>query len=200
MIDAYIDYWKKYVDFKSRSTRSDFWWVVLVNLLISFFTLVFGFVGIFIGMDVDSINSPHITNMFAFVVGIILIIAYLIYRVATIIPNIMISIRRIRDTGLSPWWYALQLVSVAGSGTYYYSEAITMHSSVAFMSGLSTVAAIALFIMYLLPTKKTDDITAPTETSVNLDTTSDEKSPIEPSAPEIDASQIDPKSKENAED
>lgn len=154
MIDAYIDYWKKYVDFKSRSTRSDFWWVVLANLIISFFTLVFGFLGIFIGMDIDLVDGTHITNMFAFVVGIILIIAYLLYRVATIIPNIMISIRRIRDTGLSPWWYALQLVSVAGSGTYYYSEAMSMHSSVAFMSGLSTVAAIALFIMYLLPTKK----------------------------------------------
>jgi len=74
MVDAYINYWKKYVDFKSRSTRSDFWWVVLVNGIISFFTLMFGFVGIFIGMDVDSVNSPHITNMFVFVIGIILII------------------------------------------------------------------------------------------------------------------------------
>ena len=201
MVDAYIDYWKKYVDFKSRSTRSDFWWVVLVNLLISFFTLVFGFVGIFIGMDIDLVDGTHITNMFAFVVGIILIIAYLIYRVATIIPNIMISIRRIRDTGLSPWWYTLQLVSVAGSGAYYYSETIAIHSSIGFMSGLSTVAAIALFIMYLLPTKETtEQADAPTQTPVNLDTTSDEKSPTEPLSPEVDESQTDSKPKENTED
>ena len=205
MVDAYINYWKKYVDFKSRSTRSDFWWVVLVNGLISFFTLVFGFVGIFIGMDVDSVNSPHITNMFVFVIGIILIIAYFLYRLATIIPDIMIAIRRIRDTGLSPWWYALKLVAVVGSSTYYYSELIsenliTMHSGMGISNGLGFIAGLVLFIMYLLPTdaatKKADaSVETPTETLVNSDEASDEKSSIE-----IDASQIEPKSKENAED
>ena len=186
MVDAYINYWKKYVDFKSRSTRSDFWWVVLVNGLISFFTLVFGFVGIFIGMDVDSVNSPHITNMFVFVIGIILIIAYFLYRLATIIPDIMIAIRRIRDTGLSPWWYALKLVAVAGSSAYYYSELITedlitMHSSLSIANSLGFIAGLALFIMYLLPTDAaTKKVDAPTETEtetlVNSDATTDEKS------------------------
>jgi len=206
MVDAYINYWKKYVDFKSRSTRSDFWWVVLVNGLISFFTLVFGFVGIFIGMDVDSVNSPHITNMFVFVIGIILIIAYFLYRLATIIPDIMIAIRRIRDTGLSPWWYALKLVVVVGSSTYYYSEVmigsvIPMHGTMMVSNGLSTIAGLALFIMYLLPTKEAiEKADEPTETFVNSDATADEKPSIEPAAKEIDASQIDPNSNKNAED
>lgn len=203
MVDAYINYWKKYVDFKSRSTRSDFWWVVLVNGIISFFTLVFGFVGIFIGMDIDLANNTHITNMFAFVIGIVLIIAYLLYGLATIIPNIMIAIRRIRDTGLSPWWYALKLVAVAGSSTYYYSEVMAggLHGGMAISNGLGSIAGLVLFIMYLLPTKDTSEkADAPTEASTNLDTTSDEKSPIEPASPEIDASQIDSNSKENAED
>ena len=209
MVDAYINYWKKYVDFKSRSTRSDFWWVVLVNDIISLFTLMFGFVGIFIGMDVDSVNSPHITNMFAFVIGIILIIAYFLYRLATIIPDIMIAIRRIRDTGLSPWWYALKLVAVAGSSTYYSGlmtgGLMPMHDGMTITNGLGSIAGLALFIMYLLPTKETtekatEEPDVPTETAVNLDTTSDEKSPSELASKEIDATQTDSKSKENAED
>lgn len=201
MIDAYINYWKKYVDFKSRSTRSDFWWVILINGVISLFTLMFGFVGIFIGMDVDSVNNPHITHMFAFVIGIMLIIACLLYRLVTIIPNIMIAIRRIRDTGLSPWWYTLKLLTVAGSSTYYYSEFIAsglmpMHGSMTTSTGLGFIAGLALFIMYLLPTKTaTEKTDAPTETFMNLDATSDEKSPIE-----VDENQIDSNANKNAED
>ena len=210
MVDAYINYWKKYVDFKSRSTRSDFWWVVLVNYIISFVTLMFGFVGIFIGMDIDLADNTHITNIFAFVVGISLIIVYVLYNLATIIPNIMLSIRRIRDTGLSPWWYALNLIVLAGSGTYYYSEVmigsvLPLHGTMMVSNGLSAIAGLALFIMYLLPSnaateKFTEEADAPTQTPVNLDTTSDEKSPSEPSAPEADVNQTDSKPQENAED
>ena len=206
MVDAYINYWKKYVDFKSRSTRSEFWWVVLVNYIISFVTLMFGFVGIFIGMDIDLADNTHITNIFAFVVGISLIIVYVLYNLATIIPNIMLSIRRIRDTGLSPWWYALKLIVLAGSGTYYYSEVmigsvLPLHGTMMVSNGLSAIAGLALFIMYLLPSKEpTEKADAPTQTPVNLDTTSDEKSPSKPSAPEADINQTDSKPQENAED
>ena len=210
MVDAYINYWKKYVDFKSRSTRSEFWWVVLVNYIISFVTLMFGFVGIFIGMDIDLIDGTHITNIFAFVVGISLIIVYVLYNLATIIPNIMLSIRRIRDTGLSPWWYALKLIVLAGSGTYYYSEVMVgsvlpLHGTMIVSNGLSAIAGLALFIMYLLPNKETtekstEESDTPTQTPVNLDTTSDEKSPSEPSATAADVTQTDSKSQENAED
>lgn len=201
MVDAYINYWKKYVDFKSRSTRSDFWWVVLINGIISLFTIMFGFIGIFIGMDFDSANNPHITHMFAFVIGIMLIIACLLYRLATIIPNIMIAIRRIRDTGLSPWWYALKLVTVAGSSTYYYSELIAsplmpINGSMTTSTGLGFIAGLALFIMYLLPTNAAaEKIDTPTETVVNSDVTSNEKPLTEPAS-----NQIDPNSNKNAED
>ena len=201
MVDAYINYWKKYVDFKSRSTRSDFWWVVLINAIISLFTLMFGFVGIFIGMDLGFDNNPHITHMFAFVIGIMLLITYFLYHLATIIPNIMIGIRRIRDTGLSPWWYALKLVVIAGSSTYYYSEFMAsglmpMNGSMMFSNGLGTIAAFVLFIMYLLPTNATTEKTdASSETFVNLDTTSDEKPSIE-----VDENQIDSNANKNAED
>ena len=33
---AYKKFWKGYVDFEGRSTRSDYWFVYLVNVLITF--------------------------------------------------------------------------------------------------------------------------------------------------------------------
>ena len=34
MIEAYKKFWKGYVDFEGRSTRSDYWFVVLANFLL----------------------------------------------------------------------------------------------------------------------------------------------------------------------
>ena len=45
MIEAYKKFWKGYVDFKGRSTRSDYWLNVLAQCLVS---LLFGFLLILI--------------------------------------------------------------------------------------------------------------------------------------------------------
>ena len=43
MIKAYIDFWKRAFDFSGRSTRPDFWWAYLVNVIILLFLLFFVF-------------------------------------------------------------------------------------------------------------------------------------------------------------
>jgi len=80
-----------------------------------------------------------------------------------------------------------------------------MHDGMTITNGLGSIAGLALFIMYLLPTKETTEkadapAETPTETFVNSDATADEKPSIEPASIEIDASQIDPNSNKNAED
>ena len=35
MIEAYKKFWKGYVDFKGRSTRSDYWLAVLANTIVT---------------------------------------------------------------------------------------------------------------------------------------------------------------------
>ena len=35
MFSAYKKFWTRYADFSGRSSRSDFWWVVLCNFLIT---------------------------------------------------------------------------------------------------------------------------------------------------------------------
>ena len=41
MIKAYIDFWKRAFDFSGRSTRPDFWWAYLVNVIIITILTVF---------------------------------------------------------------------------------------------------------------------------------------------------------------
>jgi uncharacterized membrane protein YhaH (DUF805 family) len=41
MIDAYKRFLKNYANFKGRSSRGDYWWVILANLIIGF---VLGFI------------------------------------------------------------------------------------------------------------------------------------------------------------
>ena len=47
MIEAYKKFWKGYVDFEGRSTRSDYWFAYLANMLtvIAFYVLlaIYGF-------------------------------------------------------------------------------------------------------------------------------------------------------------
>ena len=40
MIDAIKNFFKGYVDFSGRSTRPDYWWIWLANIILSWYTLV----------------------------------------------------------------------------------------------------------------------------------------------------------------
>ena len=59
MIKAYIDFWKRAFDFSGRSTRPDYWWVYLINVIISTI-LVVGFVLIPFFSNVS--HNPAILN------------------------------------------------------------------------------------------------------------------------------------------
>jgi len=154
MLTAYKKFWKQYVDFSSTSSRSDFWWVWLINTLIQFVIVVLSIIALFNGLSFGSSSEPVVQNHGAIILGIGLLAVYGLNNLAIIIPSVALSIRRIRDTGLSPWWYLLKLVSMAGTSVMYYG--VMMHPTAATSSGpgslISGIASIALFIMYLLPT------------------------------------------------
>ena len=64
---AYEEFWLKATDFKSTTSRSDWWWVQLVNIIISFLTI------------------PLFIRTFGFNV----------YGIICILPQIAIDIRRL---------------------------------------------------------------------------------------------------------
>jgi uncharacterized membrane protein YhaH (DUF805 family) len=75
---------KKYADFNGRATRSEFWWFMLF---------------LFLASGACNIVDRSLAGLF-----------YL----ATILPHLAVSARRLHDTNRSAWWLLMWLVPVVG--------------------------------------------------------------------------------------
>ena len=106
MFSAYKKFWTGYADFSGRSIRSDFWWVVLCNFLI---TLPFSLIALF-GFLIPLFSEVYYAGLYnyepdfsgamagaGFAAFIMFLLA--IYGFATIVPNLAITVRRLRDAG-----------------------------------------------------------------------------------------------------
>ncbi len=61
MIEAYKKFWKGYVDFKGRSTRSDYWLAVLANTIVTI--ILFSIVIVVIVFDSPESHYHVILNL-----------------------------------------------------------------------------------------------------------------------------------------
>ena len=91
MIEAYKKFWKGYVDFKGRSTPSDYWFAYSAHVLILFAWYLL--LAVFERMAVETGSSD------LFTIGVILPLIFFAYGVATVLPGIAITVRRLRDAG-----------------------------------------------------------------------------------------------------
>ena len=106
MFSAYKKFWTRYADFSGRSSRSDYWWVVLCNFLI---TLPFSLIAFF-GFLIPLFSEIYYAGLYDYEpdlsgamagAGLAMFIMFLlaIYWLATIVPNLAIAVRRLRDAG-----------------------------------------------------------------------------------------------------
>ena len=88
MINAYKNFFKGYVDFEGRSTRSEYWWVWLTNilLLIPLYSAYF-----------NAIFSEGSEGAFLALGGLSII--YMIFGLALFLPWLALTVRRLRDAG-----------------------------------------------------------------------------------------------------
>ena len=89
MFKAYRKYWMGYFDFTGRSSRSDYWLVVLANTIVT----IILFSILIVVIVFDSPDSPY---------HVILTLLYLLvmtYFPASFIPSIALQVRRLRDAG-----------------------------------------------------------------------------------------------------
>ena len=91
MIEAYKKFWKGYVDFEGRSTRSDYWFAYSAHVLILFAWYLL--LAVFERMAAETGSSD------LFTIGVILPLIFFAYGVATVLPGIAITVRRLRDAG-----------------------------------------------------------------------------------------------------
>lgn len=84
-MDLYIQTLKKYVVFQGRASRKEFWTFALINILLSF---ILGFIEGLTGMS-DGTTSGPISGLFS---------------LATFLPTIAVSVRRMHDVNKSGWF------------------------------------------------------------------------------------------------
>ena len=106
MIEAYKKFWKGYVDFKGRSTPSDYWFACSAHLLI-FFTWYL-LLAVFERMVAETGSSD------LFTIGVILLLIFFAYGVAMVLPGIAITVRRLRDAGYNLPYIFIPLIPFVG--------------------------------------------------------------------------------------
>ncbi len=89
-MDAVKSVYTNYVNFKDRSGRGEYWWFILFYFIaIIVLSLVEGLLGM----------TGILSNLFG---------------LASLIPSLAVSVRRLHDTGHSGWWVLLNLIPLIG--------------------------------------------------------------------------------------
>lgn len=87
---------KKYASFTGRARRKEYWYFFLFNVIFSFVLgCIDGVMGTF--------NAAGIGLMTG------------IYFLATLIPSIAVSVRRLHDIDCSGWWLLVSLIPIFGA-------------------------------------------------------------------------------------
>ena len=92
-------FFKNYVNFTGRSTRSEYWWYVLFNFIVSF---VLSFIASALGMS-DAYGNSALSSIWLLVI---------------FLPGLALSVRRLHDIGKS--WLSMFIVLIPLAGIIIY--------------------------------------------------------------------------------
>lgn len=99
--EYYINTLKKnYANFEGRARRSEYWYFLLFNFLISFAIWILMIVGIF--AEIPAISLIGLGLIWIFAIGMI-------------IPSIAVAVRRLHDTDKSGWMLLIGLIPLIGT-------------------------------------------------------------------------------------
>lgn len=98
-MDYYLSVWRKYAAFSGRARRSEYWFFALFNFL----ALII--LELIVAAAQTSKND-----------GLIVLTALpcMLYILASIVPSLAVTVRRLHDINKSGWWYFIALVPFIG--------------------------------------------------------------------------------------
>ena len=97
-------FWRKFAVFSGRASRSEYWWWALIAFVISMVLQLVGSLvsggGFFLdpadaGLNIRQVLLPAVPS--------------LVWSLATVVPTLAVTVRRLHDTNRSGWWYLLVL-------------------------------------------------------------------------------------------
>lgn len=105
MINAYKNFFKGYVNFSGRSTRSEYWWIYLTGLFITFILYMTTYSTIEANPNsfeaIKTLNSLAYFSIFCFFIFLL--------------PSLALIIRRLRDAGFH--WALIFIALIPGVGS-----------------------------------------------------------------------------------
>lgn len=140
MINAYKNFFKNYAEFTGRSTRPDYWWVWLGNFILSIPFWIIYFYTVFLSVVMASVGETVSEATFIFL-GLV-VIFYVIFFLAILVPTLALSVRRLRDAGFHWAFIFLRFAPMGG---------------------------IALLILHAMPTKETEVVNYSEPQAVNVE-------------------------------
>ena len=104
MFNAYKNFWKGYVNFTGRSTRSEYWWIYFTNLLICLPAYMKYHDAVSTRpYNLEALRSLQAMSSFYFFLATILML-----------PSIAVTVRRLRDAGFHWAFIFIALVPIVG--------------------------------------------------------------------------------------
>ena len=88
-VDSVKSGFTRYVDFRGRSSRSEYWWFLLFYIIV------------IIALSILDISGA----------GVLVAVGYL----ALLLPTIAVQVRRLHDIDRSGWWILLSFVPIVGA-------------------------------------------------------------------------------------
>jgi uncharacterized membrane protein YhaH (DUF805 family) len=99
-MNYYLKVLQNYATFSGRARRSEFWYFALFNLIFAILAMV---------LD-NVLGTTFNRGGFEMPYGYI----YLLYVLATFIPALAVTVRRLHDVGKSGWMYLIILIPIIG--------------------------------------------------------------------------------------
>ncbi|MDG1819802.1 MAG: DUF805 domain-containing protein [Porticoccaceae bacterium] len=108
-LDATKNYFVKWLDFRTRISRSEFWWGYLGSVIVSILVgicigFVFGFISVMMGWPVETTVN----------------LAILPFQIYVAIAAFSLAVRRLHDVNKSGWWLLITLTIVGILLLFYW--------------------------------------------------------------------------------
>ena len=93
----YLEVLRKYAVFSGRARRKEYWFFVLFNAIFAIAAMVLDNI---LGLAIEDVGYGPF---------------YILYALATIVPGLAVSVRRLHDIGKSGWYILLLLIPCVGA-------------------------------------------------------------------------------------
>jgi len=155
MWQAFLNFWRGYINFTGQATRAEYWWMQLWRGILTIGWLILLVISFAIDAWLGHVGTSLPTHGFGniirqlfthFPVTAIVIFIGIVLLVAMIIPSISLRIRRYRDAGTTTWfaWATWLLAAPIGVvGSFANQNAIIW---------ISTIFSLISFILSLFAT------------------------------------------------